>query len=268
MKKIIYEIRNKVAYITLNRASKGNAIDEEMSEQLSIALNEANDNKDVWVILIAGNGKDFCTGYDLDGIRAMIGMPEKGITVEGEQRIVDIETPSEMLYELIQTIWKPTVVAIQGQCLAQGAGVACSCDIRIAADNALIGWPQSRLGIPSTSAPCVLATQIPMNIALEHMYTGEPFTAEEALSLHIFNYVVPKENLTQEAESFIRKKILPYAPLAMRIMKEVTIRRQAMCTSDAILLTRKLRSRVAGGYDIREGLEALKEKRPAKFKGK
>jgi enoyl-CoA hydratase len=268
MRKILHEIRDRVAYITLNKPAKGNAIDDDMALQLSTALSDAGDNDKVWVILLTGKGKDFCTGYDIDSISSMIKSPDpKKLAVE-EKHGIDIESSSELLYELIQTTWKPTVVAVQGNCLAQGAGLACSCDIRIAADNALIGWPQSRIGIPSTSAPCVLAPQIPLNIALEHMYTGEPFTAEEALGLNIFNYVVPADKLLTEADDFIRTRILPNAPLAMRIMKEVTVRRQAMCTSDAVMLTRKLRSRIAGGFDIREGLAAFKEKRPPKFQGK
>jgi len=268
MEKVLFEIRDRIAYITLNKPARGNAIDDEMAEQLSRSLNDAGDNDKVWVILISGKGKDFCTGYDIDSIGSMIKGPGvAGRAGDGNQGI-DIESSSELLYELIQTIWKPTVVAIQGNCLAQGAGLACSCDIRIAADNALIGWPQSRLGIPSTSAPCVLAPQIPFNIALEHMYTGEPFTAEKALRLNIFNHVVPVQELMQKADDFIRTRILPNAPLAIRIMKEVTVRRQAMCTSDAVFLTRKLRSRIAGGHDIREGLAAFKEKRPPKFLGK
>ena len=268
MGKVLYEIKDRVAYINLNRPEKGNAIDDDTAEQLSKAIDSAGDNDDVWVILFAGNGKDFCTGYDLDSIEKMLGKPGKSNMAEEEKRGVDIESSAELLYELIQTTWKPTVAAIQGNCLAQGAGLACSCDIRIAADNAVIGWPQARLGIPSTSGPCVLATQIPLNLALEHMYTGAPFESEQALRLNIFNYVVPTPKLMQETEDFIRNRILLNAPLAMRIMKEVTVRRQAMCTTDAVMLTRKLRSAIAGGYDIKEGLAAFKEKRQPKFKGK
>ncbi len=268
MRKVLYEIKDRVAYITLNKPAKGNAIDDDMALQLSTAFNDAGDNDKIWVILVSGKGKDFCTGYDLDSINSMIKSPDPKKQAADEKHGIDIESSSELLYELIQTIWKPTAVAIQGNCLAQGAGLACSCDIRIAADNALIGWPQARLGIPSTSAPCVLAPQIPLNIALEHMYTGEPFTAKEALRLNIFNYIEPAEKLFQKANDFIRTRILPNAPLAMRIMKEVTVRRQAMCTSDAVMLTRKLRSRIAGGFDIREGLAAFKDKRPPEFQGK
>lgn len=267
MGKVLYEIKDRVAYITLNRPEKGNAIDDDTAEKLSAAISDAGDNDDVWVIVFAGKGKDFCTGYDLDVIEKMLSKPGKSSDEENEKQGVDIETSAELLYEMIQTTWKPTVAAIQGNCLAQGAGLACSCDIRIAADNAVIGWPQARLGIPSTSGPCVLATQIPLNLALEHMYTGEPFNADQALKLNIYNYVVPAARLMDETERYIRSRVLINAPLAMRIMKEVTIRRQAMCTTDAVMLTRKLRSLISGGYDIKEGLAAFKEKRQPRFKG-
>ncbi len=267
MGKVLYKIKDRVAYITLNRPKKGNAIDDDTSEKLNEALSDAGHNDDVWVILLSGKGKDFCTGYDLNIIEKLLSKPGKSKAEGHDKQGVDIETSAELLYELLQTTWKPTIAAIQGNCLAQGAGLACACDIRIAADNAVIGWPQARLGIPSTSGPCVLATQIPLNLALEHMYTGEPFNSEQALRLNIYNYVVPADSLMEETERLIRSRILINAPLAMRIMKEVAVRRQAMCTTDAVMLTRKLRSLISEGYDIREGLAAFKEKRQPKFKG-
>jgi enoyl-CoA hydratase len=265
MGKIVYEIKDRVAYISLNRPDKRNAIDLEMAEQLSAALTDARDNESVWAILIAGKGRDFCTGYDVDSLNSMV--ENSNETADGKRHI-DIESPSELLYNFIQTIWKPTIVALHGNCLAQGAGIALSCDIRIAASNAILGWPQSKLGIPSTSGPCVLAQQVPRNVALEKLYTGEPFTIEEALQLHLINFVVPAEKLLAEAESFIRTKILPNSPLAMRSMKEVTVRGSALNPGDAVLLARKLRSQIADSWDIREGLTAYKEKRPPEFKGK
>lgn len=265
MGKIAYAIKDRVAYISLNRPDKRNAIDLEMAQQLFDALTDARDNENVWTILIAGKGRDFCTGYDIDSLNAMV---EKGTETGDGKHHIDIESPSEFLYDFIQTIWKPTIVAIHGNCLAQGAGIALSCDIRIAADNAVIGWPQSKLGIPSTSGPCVLAHQVPQNLTLERLYTGEPFKVEEALQLHLVNFVVPAAKLLFEAENFIRTKILPNAPLAMRSMKEVTVRGKALSPKDAVLLARKLRSQIADSWDILEGLTAYKEKRPAKFKGK
>jgi enoyl-CoA hydratase/carnithine racemase len=268
MGKIAYEINDRVAYISLNRPDKRNAIDLEMAQQLSDALSDARDNESVWAILIAGKGKDFCTGFDIDNLNSMIENSGNDKQTATGGRHIDIESPSELLYDFIQTIWKPTIVAIHGNCLAQGAGIALSCDIRMAATDALIGWPQSKLGIPSTSGPCVLAHQVPQNIALERLYTGEPFTAVEALQLHLVNFVVPAEKLLSEADSFIRIKILPNAPLAMRSMKEVTVKAKALSPKDAVLLARKLRSQIADSWDILEGLTAYKEKRQAKFKGK
>ena len=265
MGKILYRKNDKVAYITLNRPERGNAIDEEMAVRLKEAFSDTGDDDNVWAILITGKGKVFCTGYDLAGIEDMINSHSRK---SGGKNVKGIESPSESLYEHIQTIWKPTVAAVQGNCLAQGAGLACSCDIRIAASDAQIGWPQSRLGIPSTSAPSVLATQIPLNIALEHMYTGETFSAKEALRLCIFNYVTSPRKLWQEAEDFIRQRILPNAPLAIRIMKEVAIKRQTISMAESILLTRKLRYKIASSHDIREGIAAFREKRLPSFQGK
>ncbi len=141
MGEVLYEVRDRVGYITLNRPEQRNAINKDMAEGIFKALDDVKNNPDVWVCLITGNGRDFSTGHDLTWANPEIGSGRS----------------TEDLYEYLVTIWKPTVAAINGYCLAQGAGIACSCDIRIASEDAKLGWPQSKRGFPSTSGPSILA---------------------------------------------------------------------------------------------------------------
>jgi enoyl-CoA hydratase/carnithine racemase len=174
---------------------------------------------------------------------------------------------AEDLYEYLMATWKPTVSAINGYCLAQGVGVALSCDMRIAADNAQLGWPHAKLGIPSTSGTCILSRMVSFNIAMQFLYTGDLMGAEEALRLNLVNMVAPGGRLLEEADHFIRTKILPNAPLAMRVMKEIAVRGRNMTFRDQIRFAGFARGKMETSHDMKEGIAAFLEKRQPKFEG-
>jgi enoyl-CoA hydratase/carnithine racemase len=252
MSKVIYEVREKVGYITLNRPEKKNAIDLELASSLFDAFDDVKKNPEVWVVLLAANGKDFCTGYDLNWVEVTEVQPGRW---------------TEDLYAHIKTIMKPTVSAIDGLCLAQGAGIALSCDVRIGSDLARFGWPQSKRGLPSISGPTMLSRMVPFNIAMQYLYTGDYISSQEALRLNLLNMIVPADQLLTEADNFIRGKILPNAPLAQRTMKEAAVRSKDMALEDAVRFAMALRAKVEKSKDIYEGYLAFFEKRPAKFTG-
>ena len=137
MSVVEYELRDKVAYITLNRPDKLNAIDVAMRDELWRLLHEVNDNPDIWIAVITGNGRAFSVGHDLV---AMSGRSDA---------LYDTEISTEDLYVYQSQIFKPIIAAINGFCLAQGGGIALSSDIRIASDQAQFGWPQAKRGIGS-----------------------------------------------------------------------------------------------------------------------
>jgi len=247
-----YEVKDRVAYITLNRPEKKNAINPQMRHELTQALIDAKENFNVWVVILRAKGDAFSTGHDL----VEHGAPEP----KGTMTTMD-------MYVYLQRIWKPTIVAVNGLCLAQGAGLVLSCDIRIAAENAQFGWPQSKRGIGSISAPCILSTILPPNLAFELMYTGDLMNAQQALRLNLVNKVVPNEKLWEEADLFAQR-ILQNAPIPMRHMKEVAVRGKEMNLEDRIHLALLHFVQITLSEDAKEGITAFKERREPVWKGR
>jgi len=246
-----YQVKDRVAYIVLNRPEKRNAINVEMRDRLFEIFDDVRDNPDIWVAVLAGEGGVFSTGHDL------VEMAAGG----GHGR------PTVELYQVIEEIWKPTIAAIDGYCLAQGGGLALSCDIRIATERAMFGWPQVKRGIASTSGPCSLAHRVPLNIAFEILFTGEFLDAQEAKRLNLVNRVVPAEKLFEETDALVRK-ILANAPLAMRAIKEIAVRGRDMTMEDRVRFAETLSEHIRQSADAKEGLAAFREKRPPVWQGR
>jgi enoyl-CoA hydratase/carnithine racemase len=244
-----YEMKDRVTYVTLNRPEKLNAINDEMKDALFETFAVIRDDSEVWIVVLSGEGRAFSTGHDLVA------------SSHGHGR------PVTELYQVIEELWKPTIAAINGLCLAGGAGLALSCDIRIASEQAQLGWPQVKRGIASTSGPCSLAHRIPLNIALEILYTGDFLDAQAAKRLQLVNHVVPHNRLMQETEAFVHR-ILANAPLAMRAIKEIAVRGLDMTMEGRVRFAGALSEPIRHSADAREGLAVFREKRQPVWQGR
>jgi enoyl-CoA hydratase len=133
-------------------------------------------------------------------------------------------------------------------------------DIRIVSETAQFGWPQPKRGISSISGPVILGQWIPLSRAMELLFTGEFMKADEALALGLVNHVVPESELMSKAEE-IEAKILENAPLAVRAMKEATMRGLHLSLPDCLNLAGMVFEGARGSADAQEGLNAFQEKR-------
>ena len=251
-REVIYEVREGIAYITLNRPEKLNAINPEMRELLWDAFQDVRNNDEVRCAIVTGSGRAFSTGHDLVAManaRANEGPSTGDLYVEQSK------------------IWKPIISAINGVCLAQGCGIALGSDIRIASTEAQFGWPQAKRGISSVSGPALLSQVVPRNVAFEFLFTGEFVDAQKALELMLVNYVVPPEEVLPRAEEMARK-ITANAPLALAAIKEASIKGSEMGLEERVAYAQKKRDEVLATEDAQEGVRAFAEKRAPVWRGR
>ena len=249
---VIYEIKEGIAYITLNRPEKLNAIDPPMRQQLWDAFQDVDKNPDVRCAIVTGAGRAFSTGHDLVAMAA-------GGANEGPS--------TGDLYVVQSNIWNPIISAINGICLAQGCGIALGSDIRIASSKAEFGWPQAKRGIASVSGPALLSQVVPRNIAFEFLFTGDFVDAHKALELMLVNYVVEPDQVMAKSEE-IAQKITANAPLSLAAIKEASIKGSEMGLEDRVKFAQNKRNEVLESEDAKEGVLAFAEKRAPVWKGR
>ncbi|MGH7716479.1 MAG: enoyl-CoA hydratase/isomerase family protein, partial [Vulcanimicrobiaceae bacterium] len=240
------------ATITLNRPDKMNALNRAMRKELQDAFREIKYDPEIWIAIITGDGKAFCSGKDL-----LEKLPdEDGLVFSNDE-----------LYMFERTIFKPIIAAINGACLAQGAGLALGSDIRIMADHATFGWPQVKRGISSVSGPTMFATEVPLAVALKYLMRGVPMTAKEALELHVVHELVPLADLMTTAHRWA-SEIMQAAPVAVQGIKEAAVRAQGLPLQERITMARQVANRVLRSEDSKEGILAFKEKRAPRWSGR
>ena len=249
---VLYETKAGIAYITLNRPEKLNAIDPAMRELLWDSFQDVKNNPEVRCAIVTGNGRAFSTGHDLVAM--------------ANARANEGHSTGD-LYVVQANIWKPIIAAINGICLAQGCGIALGSDIRVASTQAQFGWPQAKRGISSVSGPALLSQVVPRNIAFEFLFTGDFVDADRALQLMLVNYVVPPEEVMPKAEELARK-ITANAPLSIAAIKEAAIKGSEMGLEQRVAFAQKKRDEVLAIEDAQEGVRAFAEKRAPVWQGR
>ena len=261
---ILFEKRERIVLITINRPQAMNALDEETRGRLNQAWIDFRDDPDLWVAVITGAGdKAFCAGADLKGVaeyyRSLTPI-QRRLKSETEPGVGGITRNLE--------VYKPIIAAINGYCLAGGLELALACDIRIASENASFGLTEVSRGIiPGAGGTQRLPRLIPPAKALEMILAAQRIDAWEAERIGLVNSVVPLEDLLPEAMG-MAEKICRNAPLAVQAAKEAVYRGLEMPLAEGLRLEQLLAEPVRQTEDAQEGPLAFTEKRSPRFKGK
>lgn len=249
-----YFIRDHVAHLVLARPEKRNAINRAMRREVQAAYFDVKNNPDVWLLILSAEGEVFCAGKDL----------HEKVTPEEEDGSV---LSNDELYHYQRSIYKPIICALDGPCLAQGAGFALNSDIVVMSERASIGWPQVLRGISSVSGPTFCVHALPWVQAMGFLMRGRPIPAQDCLRLGLASEIVASVDLMAAAERWAGE-ILASAPLAVRAVKEAARRGQDMTFVDRMYMARDVANRILSSEDAKEGVRAFKEKRRPVWKAR
>jgi len=239
MAAVLFEKKDHIARITLNRPEVGNRIDLQFTQEMEEICAAINQDDDVYVVLLTGAGEKFCRGSE--------------ISSKAAASVAGIE--------------KPVIAAINGDAIGDGLELALSCDIRIAADTAQFGLTQLESGtIPSDGGTQRLPRLIGKGKALELILTAATITAAEALDIGLVSKVVPDNELTVETEALVQG-IAAKAPISLRYVKEAVNKGMDMTMDQGLRLEADLYLLLHTTADRTEGITAFLEKRTPEFKG-
>ncbi len=254
---VMYEKKDHIAQITMNRPEVMNSVHPPATVELSQIWDDAIADENVWVIILTGAGeRAFSAGNDLKYTAAK-GMPTGPRPKGGFGGLTDRTD-----------IWKPTIAAVNGFALGGGFEMALSCDIIIAAEHARFGLPEPRVGLAAMAGGVHrLPRQIPLKIAMGYMLTGKHMTAQEALRLGIVNEVVPLKDLVTTAQRWAGE-ILECAPLSIKATKQAAMMGLGIPLDQALAGSYSALGEMMRSADVKEGPLAFAEKRKPNWKGK
>src|ERR1700722_3726812 len=249
------EFTGEIAMITLNRPEKRNAITAEMIAELFSAFDEVEASS-ARVLLLPGAGKAFCSGMDLDALKAL-----------AEQSPAEQREDADRLARLCLRIWsfpKPTIAAVNGHAIAGGCGIATLCDFTIAVPEAKFGYPEVRIGFLPAVVSVFLVRQIGEKRARELLLSGKTIDAAEAHRLGLVSQIVPAKELMIAAQ-IVAASLLTCSPVSLHMTKKL------LCDFAAPEVNRELEVAAAQSAqirttdDFREGLASFLEKRAPRW---
>jgi enoyl-CoA hydratase/carnithine racemase len=257
---VIYEKREHVAYVTLNRPERMNALDSHSHRELIEIFDDFAADPDAWVAIITGSGnRAFCAGNDLKATAQA--------SANGEKRV----DPSSRFAAITRGYRcpKPLIAAVNGVAAGGGFEIALACDIVIAADSARFGLPEPRVGlIAGAGGIHRLTRQIPLKHAMGMLLTGRLVSAEESFRLGFVNEVVPAPMLISTARRWA-EQVLECSPLLVQLTKEAAQDGHGLEVDDAIARDWKQRiPRMLASQDYIEGPRAFSEKRRPAWTGR
>lgn len=265
---VLFEQRDGIAYITLNRPEKRNALTPEMVVRLVDLWQQVGEDPGVRVVLLTGAGDQaFSTGGDLAELIPIM-MRTREPQNEWEERLAQSR---RMLYQALlrgTSFFKPIVAAVRGQAYAGGFEFLLSTDIRVASPDSTFALTEVRRGLIAGGGSLArLARQVSWADAMEIALTGEPIDAEHALRIGLINRVVPSDAVIATAEELARRISLG-APIALAKSKEAIVLSSGLSLEDAFAIESRCTRENALSEDAKEGPRAFIEKREPVFRGR
>lgn len=246
---VLVELDDNLAYLTLNRPEKRNALSLQTMTELIQALRTVGDNAVVRVVVIKANGTVFSAGHDLSEMVHR--------ELDTYRNLFDV---CVNMMEMVQTIPQPVIAQVQGPATAAGCQLVATCDLAVAADSAWFATPGVKIGLFCSTPMVALSRAVGRKKAMEMLLTGEPVPANEAAAIGLVNRVVPAEQL-ESATRELAHKILASSPRVVALGKSAFYKQIDMPQHQAYDFTKEVMSLNAQSADADEGITAFLEKR-------
>ncbi len=253
----ILEINEGIAFITINRPGALNALNEALLDELIEVFIDVKKNHEVKVIILTGKGKAFVSGADIAEMSELTPVEGRALMIKGHS-----------VMNLIESLDKPVIAAINGFALGGGCELAMACDVRISSEKAKFGQPEVNLGIiPGFGGTQRLSRLVGKGMAKYLVMTAEIISADEALRIGLVERVVPAEELMGNAIK-VAKTIMLKAPYAVAVAKSVINNGLSLDMKSACTLEIESFTAPFSSDDKREGMAAFLEKRKPHFTNK
>lgn len=262
---IKYEVKDSIAYITMNRPKVLNALNGALLAELRDCVDILyKDVRSISGVLITGEGKGFVAGADISELLAEV----PGKSPNASERFMDRAEETYELLSLIENYPRPVVAAINGYALGGGLELTLACDFRIASTKAQMGLPEASLGmIPAYGGTQRLSRLVGVSVAKEMIYTARKIKADEAKEIGLVSKVVEPEELIPTAEELIHT-IAKSAPLSVKYAKLAINRGIEMSLDEGLRLEKSLGGLALASEDAKNGIAAFLNKTPAVFEDK
>jgi len=246
-----------IATVTLNRPDKRNAISYELIDDLLRALDEVKASP-AQVLILTGAGKAFCSGMDLDNLKALAGRTP-------EQNLEDSRKMAS-LFRALYDFAKPTIAAVNGAAVAGGTGLATLCDFTLAVPEAKFGYTEVRIGFVPAIVSTFLLRQVGEKIARDLLLTGRLFSADEAVRIGLVNEIVPADKLLDRARE-LAAQLMENSPASLAYTKRLLSEHACEGLDSQIEAAIRENAGIRTTADFREGVASFLEKRKPKWTG-
>jgi methylglutaconyl-CoA hydratase len=252
------EIVRKKNFITiaLNRPDVHNAMDEQLMKELTLCFKELNNDDDIRVVVLTGNGKSFCAGADLNWMKSMVNYSKED-NIKDSRLLLD-------LYETIYSCPKPVIGRINGHAFGGGVGLLAVCDLNVALLGLKFAFSEVKLGI----IPSVISTFIVKRIGTANMrrlfITGERFTSEYAKEIGLIDHIVSEEKFDSEIQRYV-EQMYSSGPVAIKEVKKLVDKYEKTELEDYKKYTVEKIAELRVSEEGQEGITAFLEKRKSKW---
>ncbi|MCS7297564.1 MAG: enoyl-CoA hydratase-related protein [Bacteroidia bacterium] len=246
------EVKDRVGYLTLNRPERRNALSYALVSQLKQALTNWQDDTEVRTVVLRAKGPVFCSGADIEYLQKL-----QNYTFQ--ENLADSMHLME-LYLLMYKYRKPLIAQVEGPALAGGAGLVTVCDIVVATPEASIGYPEARIGFLPAMVTYFLLRRIGEGWARQLLLTAEPFPAEKAHEIGIFNYVISKDEIQAFVHDLAVRIAKQNSPTSLEFIRKLIADMQDMPLQLGLEFAAKMNAHARATEDFRKGITAFLRK--------